>query len=129
MAEGIVTDEVRTIQAVKEKVHHPEKIGHGLFIDAEQGVFLQTPPVLYALHLRLQVLVGLDQEAAGAPCGVQNSLAKTRVDLLDDEPDDWPGRIELTRVSCCIANLGKHGLVEVAQCVDVVRRIEVDSID
>ena len=54
---------------------------------------------------------------------------RLRVDLLDDEPDHRPRRVELARVAGGVAHLAQHRLVEVRHRVDVVGRVEVDLVD
>ena len=43
-----------------------------------------------------------------------------RVDHLDHEADDGPRRVELAVVARGVAHLAQHGLVEVAEGVDLL---------
>ena len=77
-------------------------------------------PVLDRLALLLQVGERLDQKAAGAAGRVENGFAELRVDDLDHEPDDGTRRVELAGVAGGIAHLLEHGLVQVAERVNLV---------
>jgi tRNA isopentenyl-2-thiomethyl-A-37 hydroxylase MiaE len=75
------------------------------------------------------VFEGFDEEAACTASGIQDDVAKLRVDLLGHEANHWPRRVELARVARGVAHLSQHRLVQVRHRVDVVTRCEVDLVD
>ena len=67
------------------------------------------------------VLISVDEEAAGAGRGVANALARTRIGELDHHANDVAWRTELA-VRPCGIQLREHVLEEVALNVLVLRR-------
>ena len=63
-------------QAVQQQVHLAEQVGQRLGLAAEEAALLQRLAVLHRLALLLEVLIGLDEEAAGAAGRVEHRLAQ-----------------------------------------------------
>ncbi len=74
------------------------------------------------------MFVGLDEEPAGAGGRVEDHLAGTRVDLLDDEADQRTWRVELAGIASGVSHLAQHGLVEDRHRVHLVAVGELDLV-
>ena len=90
---------------------------------------LKNLAVLDRLALLLQVLERLDEKAAGAAGWVEDHFAELGVHDFHHEADDGAGRVELAGIAGGVAHLLEHGLVEMAEGVDLVAAGEVDAAD
>ena len=84
--------------------------------------------VVRRLRLLLQVLQRTDQEAAGAARRVQHDLAELRVGHVHHELGHGAGRVVLARVARAL-QVAQDLLVEVAEEVPILQRVEVDAVD
>ena len=75
-AQAVAGVDLRGLQAVQQQVHLAEQIGQRLGLAAEEAALLQRSPVFDRLALLLQVVICLDQEAAGAAGGVEDGFAE-----------------------------------------------------
>ena len=127
-AEGVAGVDLRGVEAVQEQVHLAEEIRQRLRLAAEEGFLLQDFAVGHGLHLFAEVVVGFDQEAAGAAGGVEDGFAQARVGDGDHEADDGARGVELAGIAGGIAHLAEHGFVQGAQGVQLVAGGEVDAV-
>ncbi len=73
-AQGVAGVDLRRVEAVQHQVHLAEEVGQRLGFAAEEGFLLQDFAVGHGLHLLAEVVVGFNQEAAGAAGGVEDGL-------------------------------------------------------
>ena len=125
----IAIGDLRRLQAVQQQVHLRQHVGQWLGFLAEQGAALQLLPLLGAAHLRRQVVVGLDQKAAGATGRVEQGFAQLRVHHLHHEAHHRARGIELASITCGIAHLAQHRLIQVRQRVGFFAAAKVDAVD
>ena len=127
--QAVAVGDAGRLQAVQQQIHLGQHVRQRLGLTAEDALLLQRRLVLDRLALLFQVLVRLGQEPARAARRVEDRFAKLRIDRRDHEPDDRPGRVEFAGVPGRVPHFPQHGLVQVAQRVDLVGGIEVDAID
>jgi hypothetical protein len=113
--------DLRALQPVQEQIHLAQEVRQRLGLAAEDALLQEHPPVLDRLALLGEVVVGLDEEPAGAAGRVQHGLAQPRVDDLDHEPDHGPGRVELAVVATvcrsATTTIGSNPLPSAAHCL------------
>ena len=90
------------------------------------GASLRRSSAVFACSL--QVLQSADQEAAGAARRVQHDLAQLRVGHVHHELGHGAGRVVLARIARAL-QVAQDLLVEVAEEVPVLQRVEVDAVD
>ena len=128
-AEGVAGVNLRGVEAVQEQVHLAEQIRQRLGFAAEERAFLQEAAVGDGFDLLGQVVVGFDEEAAGAAGGVEHGFAQARIGDGDHEADDGARGVELAGIAGGIAHLAEHGFVEGAEGVQLVAGGEVDAVE
>ena len=119
--QGVARIDLRGIETVEEEVHLAEQIGQGLGFAAEKRSFLEDPAVCDGLDLSGQVVVRLDEKAAGAGGGVEDGLAEPRIGDGHHEPHDRTRGVELAGIPGGVAHLAEHRFVERAQGVELAR--------
>ena len=127
VAERVAGINLRRVESVQHQIHLAEQIRQRFRFAAEEGFFLQDLAVGHGLHLFRQMIVGFDDESAGATGGVEHGFAKARVGDDNHEADDGTRRVELAGVARRIAHLAEHGFVERAQRVQLVAGGEMDA--
>ena len=75
------------------------------------------------------MVVGFDKEATGAAGWVENRFSKAGINNFDHESDNGTRGIEFSGIACGIAHLFEHGFVQMAERMNLIRRIEVDAAD
>ena len=105
---------------MQQQVHLAQQIGQRLRFAAEDGLALEALAVRDGLHLLLQVVVRLDEKAAGAAGGVEHGFAQRGSVTVDHEAHDRARRIELAGVAGCVAHLAQHRFVKRAERVQLV---------
>ena len=128
-AKGVAGVNLRRVEAVQQQVHLAEQIRQRLGFAAEERAFLQDAAVGHGLDLLGQMVVRLDQEAAGAAGGVEHGLAQARIGHGDHEAHDGARGVELAGIARRIAHLAQHGFVERAEGVQLVAGGEVDAVE
>ena len=128
-AKAVQRIDLRRFQAVQNQVHLGQQIRKRLRLAAEDALGLENLSVLNRLALLLQMLERLDEKAAGAAGRIENHFAELRIDDFDHEADDGTRGVELAGVAGGVAHLFEHGLVEMAEGVDLVAAGEVDVVD
>ena len=81
------------------------------------------------MHLRREVVVRLDEEAAGATRGVEHGLAELRIGDIDHELHDRTRGVELAGIARRVAHLAEHVFVKAAKSVHLFAGGEVDAAD
>src|SRR5262249_4037605 len=105
-----------------------EQIGQWFCLAAEDALGLKSLPVLDGFALLLQVFECLDQKAAGAAGGIEYYFAELRVHDFNHEADDRARCVELAGIAGGVAHLLEHGLVEMAEGVNLVAAGEVNVV-
>ena len=119
-AQAVAGVDLGRFEPVQQQVHLAEQVGKRLGLAAVEAVVLEDLAVADGLALLFQVVVGLDEEAAGAAGRVEHGLAELRVDHLDHEAGR-PGAACRTR-RCRRRRRASRGasFVEVAEGVDLL---------
>ena len=81
-AERVARVDLRRLEPVQEQVHLAEQVRQRLRLDPVERRPLEALELLDRLRERPDVLVRLDQEAAGPAAGIEHDLAELRVDRL-----------------------------------------------
>jgi len=115
------------VDAVEHQVRHAQHVRQVFLLDAGKAV-LDGALIRLVLGLLAQVLDGAHEEAAGAAGGVEHGLTEAGIHLLDDELGDGARGVELAGVASRLEILEKL-LVDVAEHVAIVGRVEVDAVD
>src|SRR5438128_2560300 len=71
----------------------------------------------------------LDQKAARATSRIENGFTQLWISNRNHESNDWPWRIEFTRVASSIAHFAQHRFVESSERVDFFARTEMNASD
>ena len=127
--QGIARIDPGGVEAVEEEVHLAEQIRQGFGLAAEKRSFLEDPAIGDSFDLHDQVIIRLDEKAAGAGCGVKDGLAKLRIGDGHHETHDGARGVELARIPGGVAHLAEHRFVERAQGMELARGGEVDPGD
>src|SRR5437773_3618539 len=75
------------------------------------------------------MLEGLDEKSTGAASRVEDHFAKPGVYHFNHEADDGARRVKFAGVAGGVAHLFEHGLVEMAERVNLVAAGEVNVAD
>ena len=127
-AQRIVGIDARRIHAVQEQVHLRQQEGKRLGLAAEDAGVLQDRALLDGVGLPLQMGERLDQEAPGAARWVEHGFPELGRRRLDHEAHHRARRVELTGIACRVAHFAQQGLVEAAEDVDLLGRVEPDAV-
>jgi hypothetical protein len=71
----------------------------------------------------------LNKKAASAASWIEHGLTESWISNRYHELDDGAGCVEFTRVASGVPHLLQHRLVQMAECVNLLARTKVDSVD
>ena len=102
--------------------------GSCFFSHGAQGL-LHLLFVVWRLHVALaHVADGAGEKAAGAAGGIEEDLARLRVDAIGHEGGDGAGRVVLARVAGAL-QVVQDLFVDVAEVLALGQVVEVDAVD
>src|SRR5580700_1493496 len=114
---------------MKKQIHFAQEIGQWFRFDSLQRAVLQALVILGALCLGAQMFEGFDEKAAGSSGRVKDRFPEPGIYHRHDELYERPRSVELTRVTGGVAHFAQHGLIEMAEGMNLVFRGEMNSVN